>query len=144
MEGPAFGRRLKAILENGDYRIVTTDLVRVSAVEAYATFDLTDAPLGTYDFVLERNESYIAATGDPANPIVLDDNIMRSIPPGAFQIVPMVSPEPSFEITVPEELRVGQSFGLVIEVTNAVFYLGGSFCSSPNPTARSRPAGPAI
>ncbi|HUF09620.1 MAG TPA: CARDB domain-containing protein, partial [Rhodothermales bacterium] len=135
MTGSSFGPRTRALLENGEDRIPAT-VVRKDGVEAYATFDLADAPLGTYDFVAARDQSYISLDSDS---IRIDTNIIRSILPGAFRVVPMISAEPVFEVKVPEALRVEQEFVVSLEVTNR----GNTDHASPlvvfwtNPATRS-------
>ncbi len=114
MTGASFGPRTRALLENESTKIPAT-VVRQSTVEAYATFDLSQAPLGTFDFVAERDESYINLDADSVR---IDTNIVRSILPAAFRVVPKASAEPDFEVKVPDAVRTDQEFAVSLEITN--------------------------
>ncbi|MEZ4699151.1 MAG: CARDB domain-containing protein [Rhodothermales bacterium] len=118
MTGAAFGRRLRAALEKDGARYPTFDILRTSAVEAYATFDLSDVPTGRYDVVLEQNASYLTETPGAGEPYEPDDIVLRSVLADAFEVVDAPRVEPEISATAPTILRVGQLFTTDIVVAN--------------------------
>lgn len=118
MEGAAFKSRLRVALEQGDQRFTSLDITWVSQVEAYATLDLTDIPTGSYDFVLEQNESLLQTSPDGELPFQPNELVLRSVLPGGFEVVSSARTLPEISVVTPEALRAGQDFTTEIEVTN--------------------------
>lgn len=118
MQGAAFKTRLRVALEQGEQRYTSLDIHWVSQVEAYATLDLTDVPAGSYDFVLEQNESLLQTSPDEELPFQPNDIVLRSVLPGAFEVAPAPVTLPEISVIAPDALRATQAFTTQIEVTN--------------------------
>ena len=118
MKGAAFKSRLQVALEQGEQRFTNSNIHWISQVEAYVTLDLTGVPAGTYDFVLEQNESILQASPGEEQPYQTNDLFLRSALPGAFSVVPAARTQPEISVVTPEALRAEQDFTVEIAVTN--------------------------
>ncbi len=118
MEGAAFKTRLRVALEQGEQRFTSLDITWISQVEAYATLDLTDVPTGSYNFVLEQNESLLQASPNGELPFQPNDIVLRSVLPGTFDVVSSARTLPEISVVTPEALRAEQDFTTQIEVSN--------------------------
>ncbi|MCB0170919.1 MAG: Ig-like domain-containing protein, partial [Anaerolineae bacterium] len=87
--GAALGPNVKAALDDGTTRVEAVAIYWFSPSEVYATFDLTDVPLGNYD-------------------IRLEEGTQTATLPNGFEVVPPIPGEVLVQMNAPGSLRPGE------------------------------------
>ncbi|MBV6505562.1 MAG: hypothetical protein ILNGONEN_01125 [Syntrophorhabdaceae bacterium] len=116
--GASFGPHVEAFLNRGNSNFKAKELFWVNATEVYVTFELTELPLGIYNVGVKQDESYLMFTGDSLNPVHLVKDSSYSIQENAFSIVQSNYTPLDISVNAPFQLRAGQKFELMVQLTN--------------------------
>jgi subtilase family serine protease len=88
LDGALFQPNMFVMLENETNYFDAAKVYWVNESEAYATFNLRNVPLGTYDVKITQDESYIEFIEDSENPVQKVTDIKEFTLPDAFTVVP--------------------------------------------------------
>ncbi len=118
LDGAALQPNLTAFLDSAVTHLQASELYWSDATKVYATFDLADVALGTYDLSIQQVVSQIQFNDDYDSPIEVFTNTVQSVLPSAFTVVPPKILKPAIRVSTPNALRPNQYFESVIEVAN--------------------------
>ncbi len=118
IRGAEFTPNLAANLFNTETRLASKSIYWIDPTEVYATFDLKDMRIANYNMEIKQMEARIDfnTNAEPHYKFKIDSTI--STLPNIFNVVPFNPSPMTMEINAPSQVRAGQKFEVLLQVSN--------------------------